>query len=167
MIGAIGVSILVPALALTSRVQAAEAQPTASQQLSLDQAQRLASKNDRPIGYVDAFGLGVYDKVKHRITSHTSPIYLIGWAAQVNRGVTGSAIILIVDGRVVQVGSYGRDRQDVGNHFGNSALRYCGFSIYTPKLSRGIHKIGFGLVNKDRTGYSLIQGMPDTFQVES
>jgi hypothetical protein len=168
IIAAVGTVTSIGALSLEAQTQISVPTPQiAVQQFTVDQARHLAIRGDHPSGNVDSYDSGSYDRSKRQIISRPASSLLTGWAAQTDRGETGSGIILLVDGKVAQVGTYGGDRPDVETHYNNTALRYCGFSIYTPKLSPGVHRLGFGLIDKNGSGYSLVDGMPTTLWIKS
>jgi hypothetical protein len=134
--------------------------------MPLAQAKRLRLAGRRADGGIDNFGSATYDSALHQLrVEPDKPFTISGWAANVPAKRLGSGVLILVDGKLLETGSYGIDRLDVANYFKLSELRYSGFSAQIPALRRGRHTLCVALGEMDHSDYHLLALMPLTVVV--
>jgi hypothetical protein len=134
--------------------------------MPLAQAKRLTLADKRADGGIDNFGTAQYDATLHQLrVDPAKPFTISGWAASVPDKSIGSGVLILIDGKLLETGSYGIDRLDVANYYKLSELRYSGFSAQIPALRPGRHTLCVALGEVDHSQYHLLALMPLTLVV--
>ena len=95
------------------------------------------------------------DAYRFKVIPVRRDVAITGWAVDQRAGTTAAGVFIDIGGRREIAATYGLDRPDVADHFGNRRYRFSGFeaSIRISMLKKGENILSLKVLTADGKGY--------------